>query len=789
MKAAEVTLEEALRQARVNRGEGNLIVAERIYRDILDADSRQPDALREIGIVSYLRGKAREAHGWFSRALTVEPDNPIVLSNFAIMAAETGRIEEAVESWRRAIELSPDYVDAYSNLARVLVQTGDAKEAIRLCRAGLDHAPDHVDIQVNLGFALQADGAGDEAVHVWENIVAMAPDHPVVCANLANAYRDLGRTRDAVAMGERAVEADPYNASAHLNLGNAYLEQGDVGAAERCYLRAMECDPRNADAYDNMGAALLQQGRLDEAPRWHRFALAIDDTRAKSHAWLSMALRAVGAFAEAEAAAQQALLLEPQSVAYQVTLADLLLAVDRPDEAEAVLNDALSADPDSMSTRLKLARALERLDRFDEAEAMAVEARDRIPESPWPPLTLAQIRLMGGDTAGAGEAGEAALALAPDSVPALVWFAEYYVTVGDLEAADRCARRALELQPNAIGAYGPLANTRRFEDGDSDLEAMENAYAVAGNRQTAALGFALGKALDDAGRHGEAFECFTEANALRWRGFHYSRRGAEHRLATIRDAWPAERIAALAEHGDPAPEPVFIVGMPRSGTTLLEQILSAHPDVFGAGELGIFGRVLRRHGAPGPATAAPIGRDYVDAIRRLAAPSASRITDKMPGNYQNLGAIAAALPNATIIHARRDPVDTCLSCFQQSFARGQHWSYDLEELGHQYRVYEGIMNHWRAVMPDRFLDIDYEDVVADLETQARRLVAAAGLAWDPCCLDFHASDRAVLTASKGQVRRPIYRSSINKATRYGERIEPLRSALQRHAGLAQTGSA
>ncbi len=788
MKAAEVTLEEALRQARVNRGDGNLIVAERIYRDILDADSRQPDALREIGIVSYLRGKAREAHGWFSRALTVEPDNPVVLSNFAIMAAETGRIDEAVESWRRAIELAPDYVDAYSNLARVLVQIGETKEAIRLCRAGLEHAPDHIDIQANLGFALQADGIDDEAVRVWERVVEVAPDHPVVCANLANAYRDLGRTRDAVAMGERAVAAEPYNASAQLNLGNAYLEQGDTEAAERQYLRATECDPRNGDAYDNLGAVLLQQGRLDEAPRWHRFALAVDDTRAKSHAYLSMALRAVGAFADAEAAAQQALLLEPESVAYQVTLADLLLAVDRPDEAEAVLNDAVSADPDSVSTRLKLARALERLDRFDEAEAMAVDARERMPESPWPPLTLAQVRLMGGDTAGAAEAGEAALALVPDSIPVLIWFAEYYTTVGDLEAADRYARRALELQPNAIGAYGPLANTRRFEDGDPDLEAMANAYAVAGNRQTAGLGFALGKALADAGRHDEAFERFTEANALRRRGFHYSRRGAEHRLAAIRDAWPAERIAALAEHGDPSTEPVFIVGMPRSGTTLLEQILSAHPDVFGAGELALFARVLRQHGAPAPATAAPIGRDYVAAVRRLS-PDAARVTDKMPGNYQNLGAIAAALPNATIIHARRDPVDTCLSCFQQSFARGQHWSYDLEELGHQYRIYEGIMNHWRAVMPERFIEIDYEDVVADLETQARRLVAAAGLAWDPRCLDFHASDRAVLTASKGQVRRPIYRSSIDKAARYGARIDPLRSALQRHAGLAQIDSA
>jgi len=783
MKVAEVTLEEALRHAETQRGEGNLIVAERVYRDVLEAHPEQADALREIGIVAYMRGKAREGYEWFCRAVEAEADNPVVLSNFAVMAAETGHTDEAIDAWRRAIALAPDYVDAYSNLARVLVQRGETDEAIHLCRNGLEAAPAHTDIRANLGFALEAAGEFTAAVEAWEQVLTAAPRHPIVCANLANAYRDLGRTGDAVSMGEQAIEADPRNASARVNLGNAYLDQGHTEAAEQQYLRATECDPRYADAYDNLGAVLLQQGRPEEAARWHRFALALDDERAKSHAYLSTALRAVGAFVDAETAAQQALLLEPERGDYQVNLADLLLAVDRADEAEEVLNAALKADPDSVPTQLRLARALERLDRFDEAEELAVRAREQMPESPWPPLTLAQLRLMRGDPAGAATAGEAALALVSDFVPALVWFAEYYVTVGDLAAAERYARHALALQPAALGAYGALANARRFEADDPDLQAMEAAYGEPRHSHAPGLGFALGKALDDAGRHEEAFDRYAEANAQRRRGFHYSRAAAERRLEQMRQ-WSAPRIAELAEHGHRSPTPVFIVGMPRSGTTLLEQILSSHPAVHGAGELATFAQMLRRHGPLDPASAAAIGRGYAEAVEALA-PDALRVTDKMPGNYQNIGAIAAALPHAVIIHARRDAVDNCLSCYQQSFARGHHWSYDLDELAHQHRVYEGVMAHWRQVLPDRLVEVDYEDVVADLETQARRLIAAVGLEWDPRCLAFHQNERAVLTASKGQVRRPIYASSVRKSDRYGERVQPLFDALQRHAGLAR----
>ncbi|MEX2576457.1 MAG: sulfotransferase [Halofilum sp. (in: g-proteobacteria)] len=783
MKVAEVTLEEALRQARLHQQEGNLIVAERVYRDVLEADSEQLDALREIGIVSYLRGKPQEAYSWFRKARAAEPENAVVQSNFAVMAAQTGAIEEAIASWRSAIALAPDYVDAYSNLVRVLVEQGETDEAIRLCEAGQQHSPSHVDLRTNYGFALEAKGDLAKAVEIWEGVLDQTPDHPAVLANLANAYRDLGRTAEATAMGERATAADPNNAPAHINLGNAYLDQGDPEAAERMYARATQCDPRNCDAYDNLGAVLLQRGCPEEAAQWHRIALAIDQTRAKSHAYLSVALRSIGAFADAEAAAQQALGLAPDSVEYQVNLADLLLAVDRPDEAEAVLNDALEAEPESVSARLKFARALERLDRFEEAEEQTREAAERMPESPWPPLTLAQIRLMAGDSEGGRMAAERALELVPDFVPALIWLGEYNVTMGELDRAVGWARRALELNSDAIGAYGIIANARRFERDDPDLAAMEAAYAEPKHQQAVGLGFALGKALDAAGEQERAFSHYLNANASRRRAFHYGKGAAESRLARIRENWSAARLAELTEYGDPSDVPVFIVGMPRSGTTLLEQILSSHPMVHGAGELTTFGRVLRQYGPIDDDTAGPLGRAYVETVRGLA-PEAARITDKMPGNYQHIGAIAAALPNAVIIHARRDPEDTCLSCFQQSFARGQHWSYDLEEVAHQYRIYQGIMQHWRAVLGDRLAEIDYEDVVADVEREARRLIAAVGLDWDPNCLEFYQAPRAVLTASKGQVRRPIYSSSVSKSERYGERVQPLRDALEHYRTLA-----
>ena len=261
-------------------------------------------------------------------------------------------------------------------------------------------------------------------------------------------------------------------------------------------------------------------------------------------------------------------------------------------------------------------------------------------------------------------------------------------------------------------------------------------------------------------------------------------------LSRICEIFTPELMKEKSGLGDPSSVPVFIIGMPRSGTTLLEQILASHPEVFGAGELVNMAKTVANL-ADVSSSAFPqfmssiggeqlhrVGENYVAAVRALA-PNAVRITDKMPQNFYFAGLIHLALPNARIIHAQRDPVDTCLSCFSKLFSREHAYAYDLAELGRYYRAYESLMAHWRELLPeDVMLEVRYEEVTADFENQARRIITHCGLEWDEACLAFHNTQRPIRTASVVQVRQPIYHSSVGRWRTYEHLLEPLISALQ-----------
>jgi hypothetical protein len=290
------------------------------------------------------------------------------------------------------------------------------------------------------------------------------------------------------------------------------------------------------------------------------------------------------------------------------------------------------------------------------------------------------------------------------------------------------------------------------------------------------LHFALAKAYEDVGRPAEAFSQLLDGNALKRRQIAYNEANALGMFDRVRAAFTPELFRTWQNVGHPSPAPVFVIGMARSGTTLVEQILASHQHVFGGGELKHFEEaaqaILRKFGDTPTFPEAvsdmtdddfsALGAHYLARIERLD-PNALRITDKMPSNFVFAGLIHLALPNATIIHTIRDPVDTCLSCFSKLFMEGQDHTYDLAELGRYYRQYQALMAHWHTVLPPgRVLDVRYEDIVADLEGQARRLIAHCGLNWDPRCLDFHQTERPVLTASAAEVRQPIYNSSVGR---------------------------
>ena len=342
----------------------------------------------------------------------------------------------------------------------------------------------------------------------------------------------------------------------------------------------------------------------------------------------------------------------------------------------------------------------------------------------------------------------------------------------------------LRLVPN------PRLCRRRSEDCHDGAPAPQP-----GDAERVGLHLALYKACGDTGQNETAFSHLAAANTARRKAIPYDEQAAGDRFRTIRRVLDASLLARHADAGSPSRLPVFVIGFPRSGTTMVEQILASHPQVYGAGELADISDLAENLSKPGVSfpesltdgTEPEFGSLGESHVRRLAAlaPGATRVVDKNLGNYRRLGLIHLILPNAAIIHVRRDPMDTCFSCFENDFGDHQAFSYDLGELARRYVLYREMMAHWRQVLPQgRVLEIDYEAIVSDLEGSVRRLLVHCGLPWDERCLNFHETRRAVFTQSQTQVRRPLYASSVGRWRRFERQLAPLAAALREGAGLS-----
>lgn len=538
------------------------------------------------------------------------------------------------------------------------------------------------------------------------------------------ALQSAGRIADAIAAFRKAVSACPEAAELHGILAAALRAAGRTSEAIAAYRQGIEIDPSIPALHNNLGNAYLDIGAIDEACAAYRRAAELDPDYADAHGNLGLALREAGRIEEALIASRGAASIAPNRPDIQGNLATVLETAGHLDEAATVLDASIRRSP--ADARLRCQRA----------------------------------RLM--------------------------------VKVGDMAAAESALRDALRIDPICAAAYFELSDIKQFEADDDDLQQMERIAATADELPVPDridLHFALAKAREDSGRYDDAFEQLSRGNRLKRDRLAYDSDGQRQLFETIASVFDESLLTRLAGGGNDSTVPVFVVGMPRSGTTLVERMLGSHPQIHGAGELRALSDIARRSsggGDPVSRTAslagldvqqcAAMGRDYIERIAALDA-NAGRIVDKMPSNFLRIGLISLILPNARIIHCRRDPADTCLSCYKQLFGRGQSFSYDLQDLGRYYVLYLGLMDHWRRVLPGRVYDVDYESLVAEPEDQIRRLLDHCGMPWDPACLRFHADRSPVHTASASQVRRPIYKSSIARWRRYERHLEPLLEIL------------
>jgi tetratricopeptide (TPR) repeat protein len=518
--------------------------------------------------------------------------------------------------------------------------------------------------------------------------------------------------------------------------------------------------PDVADPLLKLGTVLRTQGKFDEAIEAFRQAVRAGPGIALNHVYLGALLHERGRFEEAAAAYREAIRLKPDYAEALSNLGTALCDLGRSDEAVRLQREAIRLKPGLATAHGNLGAALYDLGRLDEAVAAYRQAIRLAPELDFAHGNLGTALVALGRPAEARAALQRAVALAPRNVK----HRRYLGEVAPYGAADP-----------RLAALEKLAQDAARLSVDERIE----------------LHFSLGKAYDDTGRHADAFRHWRDGNALKRQRVSYNEAATLGALDRLRSVFTPDRMRAWHKAGHPSSVPVFIIGMPRSGTTLVEQILASHPQAFGAGELKCFETAMRGiRPRFGTSTSYPevvsgmidadfraLGARYLAAIETLA-PGAARIVDKLPSNYRVAGLIHLALPNACIIHTTRDPVDTCLSCFSKVFTDKQAHTYDLAELGRYYRNYQKLMAHWERVLPPgRMLTIRYEDVVADLEAQARRIIAHCGLEWDPRCLAFHQTERPIRTASALQVRQPIYGSAVGRWRAYAPFLRPLLAEL------------
>jgi tetratricopeptide (TPR) repeat protein len=590
------------------------------------------------------------------------------------------------------------------------------------CRQMLAAAPDHPQVILILGGILSALGRYDEAVTILHALTKSRPNAASVHFCLGNVYHAANSLPEATRSLRRATELQPRYAAAYCNLGLVLEQMADGDGAIQAYERAILLQPALAEAHANLGRALLNAGKLDEALLQLRQAVAFKPREAKNHLLLGTALQRAGAYAEAIECHRAAIRCKPDFAEAYSCLAEALMSQEQVAEAVPHFRMVVELRPDFAMSWVALGGALSSFGRFPEA-------------------------------------------------------------IG-------CFERAIALAPNLGAAHRALATSRAWIGDATELDRLRhittNTDIAAKDRGTA--GLALAKILDDAACYDDAFAAAVEGNRLLREDQHANGIVYDHAAfrksndETIR-VFTREFLAARTDWGNPSDLPVFVLGCFRSGTTLVEQICASHTETFGAGELPDIPQLwldLNRE--------LPKASDWVLSLFRAHAnrhlarlqelgKGSRRVIDKMPDNVFMLGLIATLFPNSRVIVCHRDGRDTALSVFFQRFARRVHFSTDLIDAGRRWHEAERMASHWTKTLPLAIHHVRYETLVADFEVEARKLIQFLGLAWQPGCLEFHKTERSVLTASAWQVRQPLFSSSVGRWLHYRAYLGSLCAAI------------
>jgi tetratricopeptide (TPR) repeat protein len=707
---------------------GQLAAASQLYQKVLAREQGNAEALHLLGVLYHQQGQHARAIELISRAVALRPNSPAYHANLAEAYRALGDFERAAGCCRVALSIWPNYPEALCNLGAALQGQGQNAESVEYLRRALELRPNFVVAHNNLGIALRELNQKDEALEHFKTAVELDATFAPAQTNLGQILLDRGQADDALPHSREAVRLDPNSAVLHHNLGNVFRVLDQAVDAKVAYLEALRLNPNLALANAHLGLVLQRDGQASDSLVWLKKAVEIEPAKAEFWEWL----------------------------------AELYDEMEEPGESLPCWERAVALEPERATSRISLGWALQEEGRLD-------EARDHF---------------------------ETAIRLQPEYGAAYLNLGGLQEEQGNLAAAEGSFRKALEVQPNFALPHARLATLLRGKLTEPDLAALEarstDDKLEPGPR--ARLLFALAHALDGRGDYARAADCLRQANALSLelneKRRDYSPVDHEKFVDGLLRDFDRGFFERLAGSGVPSRRPVFVFGVPRSGTTLIEQVLASHSQIHGAGELRLARRsfeaipsLLERNDSPRDCIS-HIDRRLADRLatlhlERLAAIDGgrnARIVDKMPDNYMYIGLLSIMFPNAVFVHSRRDLRDVAVSCWMTDF-RSIRWANDPDHIAARFQQYDRLMSHWNEVLPAPIHEVNYEDTVTDLESVARGLIAACGLSWEPACLEFHRTERPVRTASVMQVRQPVYQRSVARWKHYEPALSQLFAAL------------
>lgn len=656
------------------------------------------------------------------------------------------------------VKLAAVDVDFKLMRASVLLDT-DPAAAARVAGEILAFSPGHSAASLLLATACLSLGEAARACEVLESLARAQPASPMIQLELGRACRAAGKHEPSLAAFRRAVALEPNLAEGWRELSSALAAEGDDHGADLAYARYSEVMPEAPWLIEP--AAALWDNRTAVAEELLRRHLASMPADVAAMRMLAGAVGRREDYAAAEDLLREALRVAPGYAAARYDLAKLLLTQQKPTLMPPLIERLLLLDPRNAEYRSLQASFLSFVSQHDRSIDIVASLLSEFPDRTEAWITY------GNELKAAGRQGEGIDAY----------------------------RQAIALAPTSGVAYWSLSNLKTFRFEASDVSAMRTALRRSDlkHEDRVTMEFALGKALEDETQYAESFEHYSSGNLLRLSALSYDPARRRAHLQRSKEILTREFFAARADWGSEEADPIFIVGLPRSGSTLLEQILASHSEVEGTRELAEITDIARGLGGVkgnldplqylqaletlDAGRVAALAQRYLDDTQVYRLGNASRFVDKMPNNFLHIGLIQLMFPRASIIDARRNPLACCFSCFKQYFALGQYFSYDLAQLGSYYRDYVELMTHFGAVLPGRIHRVCYEHVVTDLEGEVRKLLEYCGLPFEQGCLRFYENRRVVQTASSEQVRRPIFSEGVDHWRHYEPWLGPLKDAL------------